>query len=355
MAATSLTLSYDAVLSTTLFNARAAIIDGISRSNFLFYKLMKSDNYKSVSSIGDRAQIALMYELGAADAYSGYDILDTTPIDGVTSAFFSWCQMAAPISISRLERRKNNGENQLINLLQTKTKQALMGIQEKFAKAFGQGNGINSATDILTPYTSPVNGATFIDPINRCIAYDPTASYTIGGINQSSETWWRNKTKNSVSTTYAAFLKEMDNLYNSCTLGGGGDQRSPDIHISDQSTFEMYCAALRSQNRYTDYRKADIPFEAVAFHGHPLVWDEYVCDVQGGSTTQSTTSGTWFMANSNFLEIQYDSETNFISTNFITPENQDASTAHILWLGAVLTSNRRKHGVAGGIDTTIAS
>ena len=98
MAATSLTLNYDAVLSTTLFNARKALIDGISRSNFFFYKMMKSDSYKSISSIGDRAQIALMYELGAADVYSGYDVLDTTPMDGVTSAFFSWCQMASPIS-----------------------------------------------------------------------------------------------------------------------------------------------------------------------------------------------------------------------------------------------------------------
>lgn len=355
MAATALTLNYDAVLSTTLFNARASLIDAISRSNFFFYKMMKGDNYKSVSSLGDRAQIPLMYELGNADAYSGYDILDTTPMDGVTSAFFSWTQMAVPIAISRLERRKNNGENQLLNLLKIKTKQALMGIQEKFARALGQGNGINSATDILTPYTSPVTGATFIDPLTKSVQYDPTASLTIGGINQNTETWWRNRTFNSVSTTYAGFLKELDRLYNTCRLGGGGENAYADIHLCDQSTYELYCAALRSQNRYTSYEKADIPFEAVAFHGHALVWDEWICDVQGGSTTQSTTSGTWYMLNSAFWEVQYDSETNFINTEMIKPENQDAWAAHILWLGAVLTSNRRKHGVMGGIDTTIAS
>lgn len=34
---------------------------------------------------------------------------------------------------------------------------------------------------------------------------------------------------------------------------------------------------------------------------------------------------------------------------------QDAKTAHILWLGALGVSNRRKQGVGGGIDETIAA
>ena len=34
----------------------------------------------------------------------------------------------------------------------------------------------------------------------------------------------------------------------------------------------------------------------------------------------------------------------------LKPENQDAKTSHILWLGGVGVSNRRKQGVMGGID-----
>jgi hypothetical protein len=56
-----------------------------------------------------------------------------------------------------------------------------------------------------------------------------------------------------------------------------------------------------------------------------------------------------------FMEIQVDSETNFAPTEFQKPENQDAEVAHILWLGGIGQSNRRKHGVMGSIDTTIAS
>src|SRR5262245_26077410 len=120
MPATSLTLSYDAVLSTTLFNYRKTLEDAISTANaFLYYVMKKSQGgYKKVSDLGDRMQIPLMYELGNADAYSGYDVLNVQPADGITSAFFDWRQAAVPISISGLEEKKNRGEAKIIDLLE---------------------------------------------------------------------------------------------------------------------------------------------------------------------------------------------------------------------------------------------
>jgi hypothetical protein len=61
------------------------------------------------------------------------------------------------------------------------------------------------------------------------------------------------------------------------------------------------------------------------------------------------------MLNTKFWGVRVDKETNFAPTPFIKPENQDAKTAHILWLGALGVSNRRKQGVGGKIDETIAA
>ena len=100
---------------------------------------------------------------------------------------------------------------------------------------------------------------------------------------------------------------------------------------------------------------ADIPFDNVGFYGKPWVWDEFMPDFQGGSVTQSTTSGSLVSLNMKFFSVKVHSGTNFAPTPFQKPVGQDAKVAHILWLGAVGCSNRRKQGVVGGIDTTIAS
>jgi hypothetical protein len=350
MPPSALTLNYDAVLSTTLFNYRKTLEDNISKANALMFTLMKSESgYKKVTSIGDRAQIPLMYELGQADSYSGYDQLDTTPMDGITAAFFDWRQAAVPISISRLEERKNSGEAQIIALLEGKTKQAELGLQEFFNKRLLIGAGGSS---IASAYTSAMNGSSFIDPLPKLIAYDPTASVAVGNINQLTFSWWRNYTKNDTSTTYAGFLKNLRQLRMKARRGPGG---APDLHLVDEDVYTLYESALAAAHQNPSYQTADIPFDNIAFYKKPVVADEFVPDVLAGSETQSTTSGSWFMANTQFFQIQVDSETDFITTPFVRPENQDAKTAQILWLGAALVSNRRKQAVMGGIDTTIAS
>lgn len=352
MPPSSLSLDYNALLSTTLFNYRRTLEDNISKINaVLFYLKNKVENgYKKITDIGDRMQIPLMYELGTADSYSGYDQLDVTPMDGITSAFWDWRQAAVPIAISSLEEKKNSGEAKILGLLESKTKQAEMGIQEFFNKRFLIGAGGSSIT---TPYVSPMNGSSFIDPLPLLVKLDPTTSTTVGNINQSTYSWWRNQFYDfTTETTYAGFLNQLRKLRLRCNRGPGG---SPDLHFVDENVYTFYEAALATKHQNPSYQKADIPFENVAFYGKPVVHDEIIPDVKGGSETVAAASGTWFMLNTQFMQIQVHSDTDFAPTPFTKPENQDAKVAHILWLGGIGISNRRKHGVGGDIDTTITS
>jgi hypothetical protein len=349
MPAGSLTLSYNDVLSTTIFNWARTLADQITTANAFYYLLKQRGAYKTTSDIGDRKQQPLRYENGVAQPYSGYDILDTTPTDGITSAFFDWRQASVPVSIDGLSERKNSGEARMINLLESKTQQAEDGIVEFFNRSFLRGAGGSSITSAAT---SPLTGAAFIDPLPLLVKYDPTTSTTIGNINQSTNSWWQNQTLNSTSSSFAGFRKELRRLRNLCSKGSGGE---PDLHMCDQGSFELYEQALTTLHQNPSYRTADIPFQNLLFDGRPLTWDEFVVDAQGGSATQSTTSGTWYMLNTKFFEIEVDETRNFTATPFVKPENQDARTSQILWLGAASVSNRRKHGVAGGIDTTITS
>lgn len=352
MPPSAVTYDYDALLSTTLNNYHRTLVDNISKTNALMFYLMKKTGgrgYKLVSDIGDRMQLPLMYELGNADSYSGYDTLDVTPMDGITSAFYDWRQASVPIAISSLEEKKNRGEARILSLLESKTTQAEMGIKEFFNKRLLLGAG---GATITTAYSSPINGSSFIDPLPLLVKYDPTTSTVVGNINQATYSWWQNRTFNSISTTFAGFLKELRQL-RLYTSRGPGD--GPDLHLVDENTYTLYEQALAVQHRNPSYQKADIPFDNIMFYGSPVTHDELVPDVQGGSETQSTTSGTWWMLNTQFIGCKVDRETNFTNTPFQKPENQDAKVAHILWLGGIGVSNRRKQGVMGGIDTTIAS
>jgi hypothetical protein len=351
MAPSSLTLQYDSILSTTLFNYKRTVEDNISKINALMYQLMKLDpaGYQKEQVNGDRMMMPLMYEIGQADSYSGYDVLDVTPMDGMTACFWDWAQASVPIAISGKEEKLNRGEAQITNLLKAKTMQAEMGIQAFFNYRILCGAG---GTSITTTYTSPANGSSFVDPLPKVIAYAPTGSVAIGNINQYTHSWWRNQTSTQSATTFAGFLKELKKLRMKCGRGPGG---YPNLHLVDEDTYSLYDQALAAKHQNTSYVKADIPFENIAFYGKPVTADEVTPDVATGSETQSETSGSWFMINSKFFGFKVDSETDFAPTPFVKPENQDAKVSHILWFGGFGCSNRRKQGVMGSIDTTIAA
>ena len=72
----SLTLNYDAILSSTLMNLHksGALQDNISTSNaFLFYLMKKNKTYTGDAE-GERMRISLLYEFGPGDVYSGLNL-----------------------------------------------------------------------------------------------------------------------------------------------------------------------------------------------------------------------------------------------------------------------------------------
>src|SRR3990167_7346656 len=99
----TLTDSYDALLTTTLRAMQPRLHDNISRGNrFLNYLNMRG-RWREQDG-GERVKVPLMYSMNStADIYSGYGNLDTTPQDGISSAFYPW---ARPPAARRADRRQ---------------------------------------------------------------------------------------------------------------------------------------------------------------------------------------------------------------------------------------------------------
>ena len=355
------TINYDALLSTTLFAYRPTLVDNIFKSS-AFLAALRKYNGVEYQNGGERVQIPLMYEENdTVKSYSGYEVLDVKPQDGITSAFYPWTEIGGTISISRKEERQNSGEAALLKLLEKKIMQAEMSMKSAVNKQLVQGT-VSSATFI------PGNSAKDLLPLGYFLRYapatDPTTGGNVGNIAAATYSWWRPQCANFASgtaatghafglaiTTWAGIKVGLKRLWNHCSKGADGS--GPNLVVMDQVTYETYENAMDTQVRYLDTDLADMGFDNIRMKGATCIWDELVPDLYTG--TAAITVGTAFFLNTKFYKLVIDSETDFITTPFIEPENQTAKTAKVLFMGQATVSNARKNGMASRIAQTIVA
>jgi len=318
------TINYDAILSTSLFNYQRTLTDNISKSNAFFYRIQENGMYEGLDG-GIAIQIPLMYAL------------------------------AVPISISRKEERQNSSTDRIIDLLKSKIMQAELGIKEGFSKAILQGSYASGGTSVFTNATSSLNGASGPEPLFKLIYGTNGAggTGTVGNINSTTSTWWQNQylqSATSSSSKASDFLLEADKIFNTCAKGPGGP---PDMVLTDQYTFQVWNTAYYQVYRRMADTDDNFPFPNIKFHNAVVTWDEFMPDVYNNTLTPNTGVGTAAFINTKFCSVKYDEETNFVATQFMKPVNQDARVAHILWMGNVCVSNRRKLGVWFNLPRTL--
>lgn len=301
--------NFDALLSTTLANYRDQLTDNVFSARPLTYFLMDKGRIRMLNG-GTKIVEPLIYGQNSTVAsYSGYDTISLTAQSGITAAEYDWKQYAASIAISGIEEAKNNGEQEIINLLEAKIMQAEESMREGFNQMFfGDGTG-NSGKNW--------NGLGNI----------VEASGTVGGINRATagNEYWRSYEEN---TAGALTLAQMSTAYNSVSVGND----HPDMVLTTQTLFEKYEALLQPQLRYTDTKTADAGFQNLLFKAAPVVYDEHC------------TAGVVYFLNSKYLTLVGHSGKWFAQTEFVRPENLDARYALIMCYGNLTCRNAHKQG-----------
>lgn len=312
--------NYDALLSTTLANYRKTFTDNLSKGFFLYWWLNQKDKKKKQDG-GESIIIQLMYGKNTTvRSYSGYEVLDTTPQEGLTAVKFPWKQVSGSISISRLEERQNSGESRLINLLDSKVKQTEITMKEELNRMFfGDGTG-NDSKDIYGL---------------QLLAEEGTAWGTLGGIDRSDSlnAWWRNQWTGAIGSFATGGLDAMRTGYNNASRGN----EHPDIGITTQAVYEWYEKSLVSSERFEDKTTGDAGFTNLKFKGMVLGYDVEV------------PTGYMWMLNSAYLEYIVDSQTDLINTPFVRPQDQDARSSQILLMANLGISNCARQWLGSGI------
>ena len=250
--------NFDTLLSTTLDNYRSTLTDNVFNSRPVLFHLMEKNRLRMLSG-GNKIVEPLIYDEGQAGSYGEWEQLTISKQDGISAAEFDWKSLYATIAISGLEEAKNNGEEQVISLLEAKTMQAEQTLKNKistmlFAETLAAGNDWNGLGILIGDHTTPTT--------------------TVGGIDCTAvgNEYWRSVVRDKALTALAdvdirAFVAEAAN-----SASDSGTDRV-DAVFTAQDVFELYESQLTPQVRYSDVESANAGFQNLMVQGVPMYWD----------------------------------------------------------------------------------
>jgi len=311
--------SYTNLLTSTMEMIVPGLQDNIFDDLPLWKKLNSRGGVRKNGS-GESIQYSVEYaQQTQQKSYSGYDILDTTPHEFMMRTIYNWKEYATPITISGIDKAKNSGsKTKILDLLGEKASNATSSLRDDLSvDTYGAGTE---------------NDSKVIVGLQGLVADTPTTG-TVGSLDSSVYTWWRNQYTNSAGSFAGGGLGYMRTMYNKCTFGS----KQPDMLVTTQDVHEFYEGSLQPQARFASTDEADGGFITLLFKRKPVFFD------------RDCGSGRMYFLNLDHLRLDILGGFDFKTTPFVTPADQDVAIAQLMFKGALTTGNRRMHGVITGI------
>lgn len=312
------------IVTTTLRNRTGKLADNVSKNNALLKRLKQKGKVKLVNGGRTIVQEMEYAENGTFKRYSGYEMLNIAPSDVFTASEYNYAQAAVAISISGLEEIQNSGEEQIIDLLESRIGNAERTLVN------------NIALDCYSDGTA--DGGRQIGGLQLLVSSAPTSG-VIGGIDRSSWQFWRNQAFSGVNNggaavTAANVQSYMNRLF--VQLVRGADQ--PDLIVADNNYYRLYLESLQAIQRIQGEDKAMAGFNSLKYMNADVVLD-------GGYGGGAPTNSMYFL-NTDYIYFRPAAKRNFVpigDDRYAT--NQDAMVKLIGFAGNLTMSNAFLQGV----------
>lgn len=324
MAVQTLTEALDNLYTTTWQNMKAEVSDQIfDGTPFWFW--MRSNNRLKTLEGGRFITEPLRYAKSDRVQFIGRGgTVTLSDQEFLTEAVYDWKYLVDSIVRFGVDDQKNRGRNRIINLMNSKLDQSRDSLIDKLEEVLFSTN----ASDSLQ----------FLG-LQNLVQDDPTSSETVGGINQSTYTWWQNQKKDMTGLSFAVHgHAEMRTMMNNCSKNLGQDM--PDIIVSGQTPYEHYEDSVIEQKQIVNKTLGDAGFENIQFKGVPMIWSP------GCANTRM------YFLNTRFLWFVYDPMMFFDMTEWKPiPDQVNDRAAQVITAGELITNRRRTQGVLHTIDT----
>ncbi len=317
---------YQQVLSMALEERSRGYQDLVSNNNALLSVLQRKGLWRTYS--GPRIRETLQINKADAQWYSGYDYLDNPPIELFNDAYFTPKMVAVPISLTMEEILNNEGENQIMDVMESyieAAERSLMDTMDEALHSDGTANGGKELTGLATAVPIVTNSGTY------------------GGISRADNTIWRTSTFDAhsfatdigtqvTSTTIRPFLNRI------MTQRSRG-RRHADLLIMSPEHYEAYDAAtVAIQRVQREGGLAKLGFSSLAYVGGGKTAEIVLDGGIGSNMPDNTTYGL----DTDSLRIRYNANRNFdklFEGEGQKPINQDAIAQFIGWMGELTMSN----------------
>tara|TARA_Y100000593_G_scaffold88751_1_gene171619 strand:- start:416 stop:1405 length:990 start_codon:yes stop_codon:yes gene_type:complete len=328
MAATSTTETWDAAWTLTMRAKRKELTDNFFDA-YPTLDMFRSGGALVTDNGGKEIQADLMYAANSAQYFSGYDVLNTDAVDGITAAFYPFRYAAVPITINYTEEMENRKSDSAMKLLAAKTEQSMLTLRDQ----------INSSIYSAQTGKAPLG---FQDIIADAPASSPT---TLGGITISSNSWWQNKANNAtsdtsfqtiVNTNFYQGMIRMSTLWNDVSEGN----EQPTNIFTTNGIYADYEEIFEGTGyqRLSGKDSPGVDGRLPSFRGIPVQYD------------RDCGTGRMYFLNTKYLKMHMQAGMNFAKTPFKEPSNQMAKVGFIVVGLQITTNNRRRQGVIYNIN-----
>ena len=320
------TAAYQQVLSMALEERSPGYQDLVSDNNALLAVLKRKGLWKSYS--GPRIRETLQIDKADAQWYNSFDFLNSAPIELFNDAYFTPKMVAVPITLSMEEILNNEGESQVMDVMESyidAAERSLMDTMDEALHGDGTANGGKA-----------INGLAVAVPI-------VTNSGTYGGISRADQAIWRTNTYDLHSydtvigtqvnsTTIRPFLNKI------MTARSRG-KRHADLLLMSPEHYSAYDAATVAVQRITkEGGLAKLGFSSLEYVGGGKK-AEIVLDGGIGSNMPANTT---FGLDTDSLRVRFNANRNFsklFEGDGQKPINQDAIQQFIGWMGEFTMNN----------------
>lgn len=319
--------NYGQILTASVARRSKQVQDIVYDSTPLTAILRDRGNIKVKRAGGPELRIPIQFDKLDAQWFTGYDKLEITPKELLNSAVFNWSRVVGMFSLTGTELLYNQGEEEVIDLMEFYIDAAEQSVRESFEVAMvGDGTA---------------NGGRQMIGLGGAIPVIPNTG-TYGGIDRGTVAQWRTSTFDIPAgdvpgyTTWDSTTARP--IVDYIALARSRNGRYADLLIADANSYAAISASFVAHQRLASERMARLGFAGLTY----MTPAGPVDIVAAGGIGNVMPADTIYGIDSQGLSIYEFPGQSFVPFhpgNGMRPINQDAVAQGIVWSGGLVLEN----------------